>query len=87
MMATRKMIDMTNRATLSWAQHSALSAAQGGDPLDWVRPNTIDSLLRRGLIRGLDTRRHYGHTWEWRTTPEGDGTLVALGPVRAREVI
>jgi hypothetical protein len=44
---------------LSFAQNQALQAAHNGDNTDWVHGNTINSLLRRGLIRWIDNRNTY----------------------------
>lgn len=44
---------------LSGAQRWALLAAFNGDNTDWVHGNTINSLLRRGLIQWIDNGNAY----------------------------
>lgn len=46
---------------LSEAQRWALLAADDHRDTDWVRSNTIDSLIRRGLIHWVDNRNAYAN--------------------------
>jgi hypothetical protein len=58
---------------LSRNQLWALSAAYGGDDTDWIRANTIASLVRRGLIHWFDDKNHYENgEGGYITTPRGD---------------
>jgi hypothetical protein len=44
---------------ISFAQRQALIAARDSRDTDWVHGNTINSLLRMGLIRWIDNRNGY----------------------------
>lgn len=44
---------------LSFAQNQALQAAFHGDNTDWIHGNTINWLLRHGLIQGIDNGNAY----------------------------
>ncbi|MGD9622291.1 MAG: hypothetical protein AB7G47_19880 [Mycolicibacterium sp.] len=66
-------------ARLSEAQRWALLAADDHRDTDWVRPNTIDSLIRRGLIHWVDNRNAYANgRGGYTTTPAGRAAVDAL---------
>lgn len=46
---------------LSFAQRQALEAAYHSEDTDWVHGNTINSLLKLGLIRWIDNGNHYAN--------------------------
>lgn len=57
---------------LSFAQEQALRAAADSRGTDWVRANTITSLINRGLIRWVDNRNAYENgRGGYITTPAG----------------
>lgn len=65
---------------LSFAQQQALGAAADLRSTDWVRANTIKSLIRRGLIRWIDNRNAYSNgRGGYITTPAGTELARDLG--------
>lgn len=50
---------VTTQQHLSEAQRWALMAAFNGSSTDWVHGSTLNSLLRRGLIRWIDNGNAY----------------------------
>lgn len=50
---------MSKTENLSFAQRMALLAAFNGDNTDWIRANTIESLIKRGLVQWIDNRNAY----------------------------
>lgn len=58
--------------SLSFPQRTALLAAFNNDATDWVRANTVESLIKRGLIRWIDNGNAYGNgRGGYITTPAG----------------
>lgn len=75
------MSDVKSQPGLSFAQRMALMAAFNHDDTDWVRSNTIDSLVKRGLIRWVDSRNAYSDgRGGYITTPPGTALAKALEP-------
>lgn len=50
---------MSKTISLSFAQRMALLAAFNDDNTDWVRANTIESLIKRGLVRWINNGNAY----------------------------
>lgn len=64
---------------LSESQRWALLAAFNNDNTDWVHGNTINSLLRRGLIRWIDNGNAYENgRGGYITTAAGNTLAMAL---------
>jgi len=64
---------------LSESQRWALLSAFNNDNTDWIHGNTINSLLRRGLIRWIDNGNAYENgRGGYITTPAGDALAQAL---------
>lgn len=62
---------------LSFAQRAALIAAVDGDDTYWVRSNTIQSLIDRGLIRWCENS-NYIDGGSYIATPAGRTLALSL---------